>query len=375
MGTLAGHTTSPSGQAITGNFDPDTGTFTEQTVGGPQVPSALGPLDALHNLQYTAPNVVYGGQGQNVYAQIGYAPDAATGAGDPKPVTLHVLSAATSDGVITTDLSSADLGAGLANGAKFTFLNPTEAVRLTDGTLSVGPDTNQATIQRLYEGLLGRGGDTGGLSTFDAQLTSGASKAMVASNFLNSPEYAAAHGTPSNDQFVINLYQGILGRAPDPGGTAGWTGTLNAGTSRADVAIGFADSAEAKAHFASTTAQVYVPNATGTLAHELFKTGLGREVDLASLPGIDAAYAAQTHAQLAADIANSPEFIADHIGQNNADYVSSLYQNGLGRAPDAGGSALWTGQLDSGSATRSDVLLNIASSSEGAAHLTHNLSA
>ena len=35
------------------------------------------------------------------------------------------------------------------------------AIVLTDATLSVGPDTNEATIQRLYEGLLGRGNDTG----------------------------------------------------------------------------------------------------------------------------------------------------------------------------------------------------------------------
>ncbi len=279
------------------------------------------------------------------------------------------------NGISTTDFSSADLGAVLAEGAKFAFINGTEAVLLTDSTLSVGVDTNEATIQRLYEGLLGRGGDTGGLSGFDAQLTSGVSKATVASEFLNSPEYVAAHGTPPNDQFVASLYQGVLGRVPDPGGAALWSGLLGGGVSRGDVAVAIADSPEAKSHLAATTAQVYVPNAAGTLVHELFETGLGREVDLASLPNFKAAYATQTPAQLAADIAGSPEFINDHIGQNNAAYVSSLYQDGLGRAPDAAGSALWTGQLDSGSATRSDVLLNFAVSSEGAAHLTHNLSA
>jgi hypothetical protein len=36
------------------------------------------------------------------------------------------------------------------------FVAGTEAIVLVDGTLSVGPDTNEAFIDRLYEGLLGR---------------------------------------------------------------------------------------------------------------------------------------------------------------------------------------------------------------------------
>jgi len=370
LGTLTGLTMEWGGPGI---YNPDLMTFTKPTLGGQLVPGNLGPLDTLHNVQYTAP-ILVPGQSAIVDANVSYDPKGAAVIADPKPVVLDVLPAAV-NGIITTDLSSADLGAGLAYGNRFTFINPTKAVLLTDSTLSVGPDTNEATIQRLYEGLLGRGGDTGGLSTFDAQLTSGASKAVLASEFLNSPEYVAAHGTPSSDQFVASLYQGLLGRVPDPGGAALWSGLLGGGVSRGDVAVAIADSPEAKSHLAPTTAQLYVPNAAGTLVHELFETGLGRKVDLASLPGFKAAYATQTPAQLAADIAGSPEFINDHIGQNNAAYVSSLYQDGLGRAPDAAGSALWTGQLDSGSATRSDVLLNIAVSSEGAAHLTHNLSA
>ncbi len=356
-----------------GIYNSDFMTFTEATIGGPTVPGNFGPLDTLHNVQYAAP-ILSPGQSAIVDANVSYDPKGAAVIADPKPVVLDVLPAAV-NGTITTDLSSADLGAGLAYGSRFTFINPIEAVLLTDSTLSVGPDTNEATIQRLYEGLLGRGGDTGGLSAFDAQLATGTSKTTVAIEILNSNEYLAGHGTQSDAQLVTSLYQDLLGRAPDPGGAALWSGLLGGGVSRGDVATAIADSPEAKSHLAPTTAQLYVPNAAGTLVHELFETGLGREVDLASLPSFKTAYATQTPAQLAADIAGSPEFINDHIGQNNAAYVSSLYQDGLGRAPDAAGSALWTGQLDSGSATRSDVLLNIAVSSEGAAHLTRNLSA
>jgi len=276
-------------------------------------------------------------------------------------------------GVGTADVSSADLGAVLNQGAQLAFAGGTEAILLTDATLSVGPDTNEATIQRLYEGLLGRSNDTGGISSWDAALTSGSSKSTLATAFLNSNEYLASHGTQSDSQFVTSLYQGVLGRAPDPDGAASWTSLLAQGVSRGDVALGFADSSEAKGHLADATARVYAPNAAGTLAHELYETGLGREVELTGLASFKAAYANLTPAQLAANIAGSSEFMNDHAGQGNAAYVASLYQAGLGRAPDARGAALWTGLLDNGTASRADELLSIATSPEGAAHLTYNL--
>jgi hypothetical protein len=109
--------------------------------------------------------------------------------------------------------------------------------------------------------------------------------------------------------------------------------------------------------------------------HELFETGLGREVETAALPYYKAAYLTQSPLQVAASIASSPEFAADHAGQSGEVYVNSLYQAGLGRPADPQGTAFWAGQLSSGGATRSDVLLGIATSGEAAAHLTHNLSA
>ncbi len=221
--------------------------------------------------------------------------------------------------------------------------------------------------------MLGRSNDTGGISAWDAQLTSGMSKATLATAFLDSSEYTVGHDTQTDDQFISNLYQGFVGRTPEPAGLAAWNAQLAQGASRGSVAIGIADSNEAKSYLAATTAQVYVPNAAGTLAHELYETGLGREIELAALPNFKAAYADFTPAQLAANIAGSPEFLSDHTGQSNFAFVSSLYQDGLGRAPEPAGSAFWTGQLDGGSASRSDLLLSIATSAEATAHLTHNI--
>ena len=197
---------------------------------------------------------------------------------------------------------------------------------------------------------------------------------MVASDIVGSAEYAADHGTQTNQQFVATLYQGLLGRsAPADPASSFWTNILAQGGSRGAVAAGIADSAEAKTYLAPATAQVYAPNAAGTLAHELYETGLGREVDLASLAGFKTGYAGMTPLQLASAIAGSSEFAADHAGLSNAAYVNSLYLDGLGRSADPAGGAFWTGLLNSGQASQSAVLLGIATSGEAAAHLTTNI--
>jgi len=277
------------------------------------------------------------------------------------------------NGVVSTDFTSLQLGTLLGQGDQLAFIGGPEAVTLVDGTLSVGPDTNEALIQRLYEGLLGHPGDTAGLSFWDSSLST-VSPSAVAADFLTSPEYLADHGTLSNAAFVDSLYHGFLGRAPDASGDAFWTGLLDNGASRADVVIGFDQSAEAKAHLAETTSQVWVPNAGGTLAEEVYQTGLDRPVDPNGLAFVQSSLAqGATSLQIVQGIVASPEFQALHGAQSNAAFVTSLYQDGLGRAPDPSGDSFYTGLLNSGAGTRADVLLDIATSPEAAAHLTANL--
>jgi hypothetical protein len=74
-----------------------------------------------------------------------------------------------------------------------------------------------------------------------------------------------------------------------------------------------------------------------------------------------------TPAELARDLAGSPEFHSLHDHQVDRDYVDSVYANGLGRQADAGGESYWVGVLQSGTG-RSDVLSAIAQSPEGQQH-------
>jgi hypothetical protein len=277
-------------------------------------------------------------------------------------------------GVSTTSFSSADIGAALNQGARLAFIPGTGAVQLVDATLSFGADTGEATIQRLYEGLLGRSSDTTGISGWDDMLLSGASKSAIAAGLLTSDEYAGGHpGTQTDLQFVDGLYNGLLGRTADAPGEASWLHQLAAGASRGDVATGVADSDEAKTHLAASTAQLFVPHVLGTAVHEMFETGLGREIELPALSHFNSAFDGSSLSQLAAAIAAAPEFLAHHGNQDNTAFVNDLYLRGLGRAAEQGGLTAWTQALDTGSLSRGDVLLGIATSREAAAHLTFNL--
>jgi hypothetical protein len=103
-----------------------------------------------------------------------------------------------------------------------------------------------APVVRLYFAALGRVPDYAGL-TFNARLVRAGTVtvAQLAEYFSASPEFLATYAALDNTQFVTQLYQNVLGRAPDAIGLAGWVSALDAGThSRGGVLLGFSDSAE-----------------------------------------------------------------------------------------------------------------------------------
>ena len=117
----------------------------------------------------------------------------------------------------------------------------------TYGTVFVPSDLD-ASVARLYYGVLGRTPDAAGLQSLETQAAQGWSLEDLVSNALASPEYRASFGTPSNAQFVAELYQNTVNRTPDPG--QGWTALLDAGASRASVALQIIQSPEARTDMA-----------------------------------------------------------------------------------------------------------------------------
>jgi uncharacterized repeat protein (TIGR03803 family) len=98
-------------------------------------------------------------------------------------------------------------------------------------------------VTALYRHYLRRTPDAAGLNNWVNQLVGGASIESVTASILGSPEYFADLGG-KNTGFVNGLFNDILGRPADPGGLSSWVAFLNGGGSRNQAALEFLTSTE-----------------------------------------------------------------------------------------------------------------------------------
>ena len=73
------------------------------------------------------------------------------------------------------------------------------------------PSATDATIARLYYGLLDRQPDTAGLASFEAEAAKGTSLKTIASALIHSAAFTGLHGSQSNAQFVEALFESAFG--------------------------------------------------------------------------------------------------------------------------------------------------------------------
>ncbi len=98
-------------------------------------------------------------------------------------------------------------------------------------------------VTRMYSSILGRSADSIGLNHWTSLLNQQKiTGAELARSFVFSQEVLAKN--LSNEAFVELMYQGILGRSADSVGKANWIAQLAAGKSRMDVLRGFVYSQE-----------------------------------------------------------------------------------------------------------------------------------
>ena len=119
-----------------------------------------------------------------------------------------------------------------------------------------GLNTDDAKMFRLYNASFKRLPDSDGLEYWIEKYSSGENdERAVASSFLVSDEFKERYGENVSDTtYVNNLYQNVLGRDADVGGLNYWLGQLNSGAeTRYEVLLGFAESAENKTLFTEMT--------------------------------------------------------------------------------------------------------------------------
>ncbi|RFP08044.1 MULTISPECIES: DUF4214 domain-containing protein [unclassified Duganella] len=104
---------------------------------------------------------------------------------------------------------------------------------------------------RLYQSAFNRAPDSGGVGYWINVLDRGVELKTVAQGFIDSQEFKTLYGAaPTDQQFVTNLYNNVLHRAPDAGGNSFWLDRLHDGVSRADLLTGFSESVENQAAIA-----------------------------------------------------------------------------------------------------------------------------
>jgi hypothetical protein len=129
-------------------------------------------------------------------------------------------------------------------------------------TLQIAGDKNDAEAYRLYQAAFNRIPDADGERFWSASLASGETARQVAAAFIGSAEFNQTYGALSTADFVSALYVNALHRPADAAGLQAWTGAIQNGLGRADVLVGFSDSAENRIHTATSTHAdwVFVPH-------------------------------------------------------------------------------------------------------------------
>lgn len=150
--------------------------------------------------------------------------------------------------------------------------------------------------------------------------------------------FGSTHEIPGSRAFVIAAYNDVLGRGPGEADIAYWVGRMAGGMSRADMANAFNNSDEYrnyKIRQAYNMALARDPDSTGAAYWlSLMQSGQIKPEDAYStFLGMD-------------------EMFNVRGGGTNTGYVTVMYQQLLGRGPDAEGLRYWTGFLTSGTSRR-----------------------
>lgn len=249
------------------------------------------------------------------------------------------------------------LGGGFGNLGFVAAPAPARTTSGLDPAITSATFAYRAQIVRLYLAYFDRLPDSAGLQFWTDARRRGVSLASVSDGFASSQEFRNRYGAVSNPDFVTGLYQRLLGRSPDPGGLAFWVGLLNGGTPKGRVVLGFSEAPE---YVKATAAQVDQVNHQGPVTR-LYKAYFLRNPDESGLRyWIDTGLPLTAVSNAFAD---SAEFSMRYGALSNGGFVDQVYANVLGRAPDPGGRAYWLGQLAAG-LSRGQLMLWFSESAE-----------
>lgn len=234
-----------------------------------------------------------------------------------------------------------------------------DQISFADGIGLFDPSGTAEDVARLYQGAFGRAPDFAGLDGNTALVTTNTiSLAALAASFTASAEFIARYGQTDTDGFARQLYLNVLHRNPDAAGQQLWVNYTNA-TSRGAALLAVSDSLE--------NHQQTLPIAgsrSDAEATRLYQAAFNRSPDAGGL----ALWSGQLSQGIAVDqvargFVGSAEFAATYGALDANAFVTQLYANVLHRTPDAPGLQSWLSALASGS-SRAHVMTGFTDSNE-----------
>lgn len=123
-------------------------------------------------------------------------------------------------------------GVSINTGTGAVEVTNVERLVFNDGTrvIDTGVGENGGMAYRIYQAAFARQPDDGGLGFWMGQIDNGMSLKQVAQGFLGSAEFQQVYGAnPTNASYVAKLYENVLGRAGEEGGVTFWVSQLESG--------------------------------------------------------------------------------------------------------------------------------------------------
>lgn len=239
------------------------------------------------------------------------------------------------------------------------------------GVVTLADDTGvEGFVTRLYEKIMDREPDQGGLDHWTAKLKDGSYTASnIVDFFFTSDEFKAKN---LNDaEYIDILYATLMGRASDPDGVNYWLNQLATGSTRRRVLSEFVWSPEfsgicetygvTRGEISLSSIDKY-PQKAYFIA-QLYRAILNREPDTNGLKGwVDYTLTGHTACQVISGLISSPEFQNRNL--SDYDYIACLYRALLGREGSSTEINGWLNNMITHQYSRTLILKQIAQSPE-----------
>jgi hypothetical protein len=210
----------------------------------------------------TADGTAHAGQDyQSVSGVLIFAPGSPT-----QTITIPIVNSGAADSAtLTVALSAPTQGASLASAAPAVVTidaplttEPLPAnLAAAANALTHSAEGFGVFILQAYQLYLHRPAEQQGIDFWTARMQAGMPDEALEANFLGSVEYIHNHGG-TGSAWVKGMYEDLLGREPDAGGLDFWTQHLQGGADPIAIALGFAASAEREALRIGADYEIYL---------------------------------------------------------------------------------------------------------------------